>query len=309
MRPALIFLALLNAVSAATTVGFLMKSRGGIYWQSVENAALAEGRSIGVDVIVKGGVSLGDPSIQMRLLNALIAQHVDAIVVSPSDPGRLLELVNQARGAGIKIVVIDTPEWRDIADAYVDIGREKMADDAAALLTSLVDPTAEVSMLRHSQSDLGVTAREKLVLEKLRQIGPQLVVHSDVFASAINGEEKEKAAFLLEKYPKTRGIMTMATQGTMAMIGVLQARKAGGAAAAIPFIGFGTNLTAAAARAIESGVMDAWIAQLPGDIGAKCVDAAVAAARGQLKERLVHAGYSIVTRKNLHDPAMQALIE
>ena len=60
-----------------------------------------------------------DVALQQEALAAAIAAEPDGIVTSSPDPGSLIELVDQAKAAGIPIVNINTPDPDADFDAYV----------------------------------------------------------------------------------------------------------------------------------------------------------------------------------------------
>lgn len=62
----------------------------------------------------------GDPSLQISIMENLIAQKVDAICIVPNDPKSLIPTIKKARDAGIVVVTHEAP---DIAE-YVDLDVE-----------------------------------------------------------------------------------------------------------------------------------------------------------------------------------------
>jgi ABC-type sugar transport system substrate-binding protein len=89
------------------------------------------------------------------------------------------------------------------------------------------------------------------------------------------------------------------------MLRLLEARKAGGP---IPFVGFGFDLNPAVAAALADGTMQGWVAQLPADVGYQGVAAALALTRGEAVAPNVATAFIAVTRANLHEPRIEALL-
>jgi len=81
-----------------------------------------------------------------------------------------------------------------------------------------------------------------------------------------------------------------------------------GLAGKIKFVGFGFNLNAEVAAAIESGAMQGWIAQLPQEVGRKGVETALAMLKGQKMPAVVNTDFLVITKDNLKDPKVQALL-
>ena len=143
--------------------------------------------------------------------------------------------------------------------------------------------------------------------EKLRAAHPSgdIVVHGDVYASTEAGREKERAEFLLTKYPATKAIFASGTPETMAMLQVLDEKKAGGT---IKLIGCGFNLNSTVVAALENGTLTGWIAQLPEDVGAKGVQSAVQLINKESVAPVISTNFLVVTKSNLSDPKVQALL-
>ena len=131
------------------------------------------------------------------------------------------------------------------------------------------------------------------------------MVHGDVYASSEKGVEEQRAELLLTKYPNAKAVFASGTPGTMAMLKVLQQK---GLAGKIKFVGFGFNLNPEVAAAIESGAMQGWIAQLPQEVGRKGVETALAMLKGQKMPAVVNTDCIVITKGNLKDPNVQALL-
>jgi ribose transport system substrate-binding protein len=54
--------------------------------------------------------------------------------------------------------------------------------------------------------------------------------------------------------------------------------------------------------------MQGWIAQLPREVGYKGMEAALALIKGQTVEPVIHTDFIVITRDNLRDPKIQALL-
>lgn len=297
----------IGSVDAQTkpTVGILFKNRVG-YWALAEHGAVAAGEELGLNVIVKGPPSVENPSWQVTLLHALEKDKIDVLVISPTRLDLLEPEVKQAIARGMKIVAFDAEPWESFVTASIEPDRLGIAQTAAETITKTVNDGDEVIVFRNNQSDIPVVEREQLLIREMKSLRPNLVVHADVYANSSGSDAKTSAEFALSKYPHSKGIISTSSNGTMAMLEVLQAR---GLAGKIKFVGFGTNLDPKAAQALESGAMDGWIAQLPFDTGRLCVTTAAALIRGEKLPAVVKEKGLVITRENLHDPKVQGLLK
>ncbi len=292
------------SVSAATKVGVLLKGKSA-FWSAVENGAKAAGEKAGAEVIVKAPLNETDVAVQVQLFNALVAQGAQAIVIAPINKDALSAPAAAAVAKGVKIVVIDSPLAGDAGGVFVGTDQRAAGEAAGTLLASLVTDKDEVSFFKHNQNGGATEQREVGALAKLKEGHPAVVVYSDVYASTEAGVEAERAQFLLEKHPGTKAILASGTPGTMAMLKTLEDKKSNGA---IKFVGFGFNLNPAVAAAIDSGTMQGWVAQLPGEVGGKGVESALALVAGQTVPPVVHTDFVVITKSNLKDAKIQALL-
>jgi len=291
------------ALSAAPKIGVLLKGRSE-FWSAVEKGAQEAGNKLGAEVIVKAPPSETNVAVQIRLLAALGSQGIQALVIAPTNKDTLAAPVAALAAKGVKIVVIDSPLTGSGDAPFVGTNQNACGEAAGRLLARLIGDSDELSVLKHIQNNAATEEREAGALTALRAAHPGLPVHSDVYASSEAGAEAERCAFLLEKHPGTKAILAAGTPGTMAMLNLLSARKG----PPIRFVGFGFNLNPQVAAAIAGGTMDGWVAQLPQDVGYKGVQAAADLLAGRAVPPVVSTDFIVVTKDNLQDPKVQALL-
>lgn len=288
----------------APKIGVLLKGRSP-FWSSVEKGAREAAEKGGVEVLVKAPLSESDIGVQVQMLHALAAQGVQAIVIAPASKDSFAVPLASLAVKGLKIVVIDTPLASKTASVFVGTDHQAAGAAAGKLLAGLVDDTDEVSILRHSQSSGAATQREVGALASFREAHAKSVVHADIYSSSEQGTEPQKAALVLSQYPKTKAILASSTPGTLAMLKVLREKKSAGA---VKLVGFGFNLTPDIAEAIETGFLSGWVAQLPREVGERGVLAAIALLKGETPPAVINTDFVVITKENLHDPKVQALL-
>ena len=85
-------------VPGLTTDAFYITMRKG-----AEHAA----KALGVELIFQGGPEF-NPTVQVPVLNAVIARQPDAILIAPTDKQQLIAPLKQAHDAGILVITVDT---------------------------------------------------------------------------------------------------------------------------------------------------------------------------------------------------------
>lgn len=289
---------------AAPKIGVLLKGRTP-FWNAVEKGALEAGQQAGAEIVVKAPASESDVSVQIQLLNSLAAQGVSAIVIAPINKEALAVPVASIAVKGVKIVVIDTALTGKAAPVFIGTDHEAAGKAAGELLARVVGDTDEVSFFKHAQASGATTLRETGALATFRASHPKNVVHGDVYASVETGHELEQAHVLLAQYPQTKAILASGTPGTLGMLKALQEKKLAGT---VKLVGFGFNLTPDVASALASGALTGWIAQLPKEIGLKGVTSAASLLKGEEVPAVVHTDFIVITKDNLSDAKVQALL-
>jgi ribose transport system substrate-binding protein len=292
------------ACGAETKIGLLLKARGD-FWSAMEKGATEAGRAAGAEIVVKAPISEADVGVQMKLLDALAAQGIQALVIAPTNKDALAGPVAALAAKGVKIVVVDSPLAGTVEHVFVGTNQRAAGEAAGQLLATMVQAKDEITLLKHYQGSGATEEREIGAIAKLREAYPGLVMHGDIYSGTEKGAEEQKAELALTKYPNSKVILASSTPGTMAMLKVIQQK---GLAGKIKLVGFGFNLNPEVAAAIESGAMTGWIAQLPKEVGRKGVEAAVALLKGQAVPAVVNTDFLVVTKDNLKDPKVQALL-
>lgn len=293
-----------TAAFAGPKVGVLLKDKSPGFWVLAESGANEAAQALGADVVVKAPPTVLDASAQPRLLTALAAEKLDALVIAPTNPEMIEAPVAALAAKGVKIVTVDTPLKDGIAQAFVGADQAAMAEAAANVFVSLLKDGDEIAILRNNGVDRTVLIREETVRQALKA-RPGVIVHADIFASSEKDSEDERATVMLEKYPKVVAVFASATRGTLSTVKAVRAKKMVGK---VKVVGFGTYLPAEAAKAFEDGILVGWVAQQPKELGLKSVRAAVALVKGETVEPTIRPKFMLVTATNYQSAEAQALL-
>lgn len=291
---------------AAPKIGVILKARETAFWDAMEKGAVAEGKKLGVELTVNSPMHETDIGVQIRLLNAMAAHGVDAIVIAPINKEALAVPIASIAVRGVKIVTVDTPLTGNAAPVFIGTDQQAAGKAGGELVAKVIGDTDEVSIFKHSQASGATQVRELAAIAAIHAAHPNATLHGEIYASSEPGAEKTKAELVLQQHPNIKAVFAAGTPGTLAMLQVLQEKNLAGK---IKLVGCGFNLSADVASAIESGALTGWVAQLPGEVGAKGVDAAVALVKGEKVPAVVNTDFIVVTKDNLQDPKVQALLK
>lgn len=76
---------------------------------------------------------------QIRIMESMIKQHVDAIAISPVDSAALTPIINQAVTAGIPVVTFESDAPQSLRTAYVGADNYETGQQAARTISNLLD--------------------------------------------------------------------------------------------------------------------------------------------------------------------------
>lgn len=290
---------------AGPKIGVLNKGRG-IVWEKTEEGYREAAAELGAELVLKVPPSATAVGAQLKLLEVLAKEKLDALVIAPTDPERLAEPVKAFSARGVKVVVVDTALPDGVGLTFVSHDQKAMAEAAAAAAVSLVRDGDEIAILRFTQTDRAMVEREAHLLRSLKSLRPGAKIVADVYASSGESGIGGQARTLLQKHPTARIVITTSFGATKAMVRLVQERELIGK---LHVVGFGAYLSPDMAKAIEEGTLHTWIAQKPKDLGILSVKAAVALSKGEAVPPMIHSEFLVVSKSNLHNPAVQALLK
>ena len=93
---------------ATLRVALVAKSLGNGFFNAVDKGGEEAARELGRVQVIDAGPASPTAEGQIDVLNALIAQHVDAIAVSANDPDALVPTLKKALSRGIKVISFDS---------------------------------------------------------------------------------------------------------------------------------------------------------------------------------------------------------
>ena len=309
LRPGLLLAVLVIlpvSASARPTVGIVMKVRSASgFWASVEQGAKEAAEAADVDLIVKGSNDAGNVGVQLKLIDALVNQKIDALVIMPANPERLVDPLKALAATGVKIVVAESELSGETGFPFVGYDQDKLAWSAAQVDGALLKDGDEAAIFRGNTVDQVIVRRDRNIIAKLKEMYPNLRLHLDIFATTNElGNVGQKAELMLKKYPNSKLFIATSSLATSELLTTVKTLELGDK---VKVAGFGSSLNADTIQAIESGTMPVFVVQVPREIGYKSVTAAVALIRGKPVPPKTDINFFVVTKENLNAPAIQPL--
>ena len=299
-----------NTVPARPVIAVIPKGTTHTYWQSIHAGANKAAAELGVTVIWRGPLREDDRGAQVSEVEGFVSRGVSGIVLAPLDETALRAPVAEAQRRGIPVVILDSG-LKD-ADYVSFVATDNLSGGrlAGERLAELLHGTGKVVLLRYAEGHDSTSRREEGFLEALRaQPGVEVVSANQYGGTDVEGFYR-KAEALLSRYKQpdgtlgVDGLFCSNESGTFAMLRVLQDS---GWAGKVRFIGFDASPNLVSA--LRGGHLDGLVVQDPVRMGYLGVKTMVAHLGGERVPKWVDTGVQLVTRENMDQPAMRALLE
>ncbi|MGW4489721.1 rhamnose ABC transporter substrate-binding protein [Amycolatopsis sp. NPDC004368] len=218
-------------------------------------------------------------SSQVSYINTLIQQQQDVIGIAANDPNAVCPSLNQARGAGIKVVAFDSDAAKSCRDVFINqattqgIGEQlaKMAGELAggegeiAILSATPNATNQNAWIDVMKKELAKPEYAKLKLDKV------------AYGNDDDQKSFQEAQGLLQSFPNLKVIVSPTTVGIAAAARYVSSSSYKGKVA---ITGLGTPNQMRAF--VKDGTVKEFALWNPADIGYLAAYAGVALSSGQI---------------------------
>lgn len=250
------------AMAEPVKVAIVAKSLGNGFFEAAARGAEEAAKEIGNMEIIYTGPTSTTAEGQIEVINALIAQKVDAIAISANDPDAVVPALKKAMQRGITVISWDSgvaPEGREM----------HLAPSSAPLIGQTIIKLAadelpqggEVAVLSatSTSTNQNIWIAE---MEKVMPDYPNIKVVATVYGDDLADKSYRETQGLLQTYPDLDAIIAPTSVGIVA---AAQAVTDAGKIGKVNVTGLG--LPSEMAGAIESGASKSFAIWNPVDLG------------------------------------------
>jgi ABC-type sugar transport system substrate-binding protein len=236
-------------------------------------------RELGVKLLWDGPTD-PDPAKQNQIVETWITRGVNAIAVACENREGIATALRKARDKGIKVITYDADSVRDARDFFCNqatpegIGQILMEEGAKA-----VGGEGEYAIITASLTAANMNEWQKHIAETNAAKFPKMKMIALRPCDDLKDKAFAEATALVNANPNLKLIMAICSP---AVPGAAEAVKQAGKQGQVKVVGLG--LPSENKRYVKEGVTDAVILWKVGDLGYLTVQAAAAAAKGELKE-------------------------
>jgi rhamnose transport system substrate-binding protein len=198
-------------------IGLVAKSLGNGFFDAVRKGGEQAAQELGgVQIIFTGPTSTGAEG-QIEVLNALIAQHVDAIAVSANDPDALVPTLKKAMQRGIPVISYDSavdPKGRIV---HLAPSSDPLIGATCVELAAAAAPAGQgqIAILSATPTSTNQNAWI-LAMKQALPAFPRLQLVSTVYGDDLADKSYREAVALIKRYPELKVIVAPTSVGIVA---------------------------------------------------------------------------------------------
>ncbi|MFZ2107614.1 MAG: ABC transporter substrate-binding protein [Roseiarcus sp.] len=281
------------------------------FYVTMHHGAEAAAKAVGADLIYQGG-SKWDVTLQVPILDAVIAKKPAAILIAPNDKVQLIQPLKKAADAGIAIVCVDTFIGNGVfqtGSGDADFPISYVASDnvlggriAARALAKAIGEKGKVYVSNTIPNVSTTDQREEGFKAEMK-----LYKGIEVLQTQFNGDDANNAAAqaqaVIGRVPDLAGVFGA---NLFSALGTGNGVKAAGKGGKIKIAAF--DAPESIVSQLKDGTFELTIAQHPAEIGYFGYMAAYANATGNPAPTAIGTGFTVMTAANIDDPKVSRFI-
>ncbi|MHC4503705.1 MAG: ABC transporter substrate-binding protein [Planctomycetota bacterium] len=293
-------------------IAVIPKGTTHVFWQSVKAGAMKAGDELGVDALWQGTEKEDDRAQQIALVQNMVLKGVAGIVLAPLDSKALRKPVKDAVESGVPVVIIDSglDDAEDVYTSFVATDNREGGRIGGRQMGKLLEGKGKVIMLRYQEGSASTHNREEGFLEAIKKEFPGIeVVDHSQYSGVTRADAQKAATILLRRFKDAAGNLTVDgifCPNASSAFGMLQAIKREGLGGKVTYIGFDADEPLVVG--LKEGHIQGLVIQNPFHMGYMGVKAMVQKLKGEKVDKRIDTGVAFVTKDNLDDPGIQAMI-
>lgn len=304
------FSVLALAAEPSYTVAVIPKGNTHEFWKAIHAGAVKAEQELGaqgiqVNLFWKGPLREDDRDQQIQVVENFTSRQVSGMVLAPLDSQALVAPVAIAAQAGVPTVVIDSELKSDKQLSFIATDNFKGGQMAGEFLAEQLGGKGNIILLRYQVGSASTEAREKGFLDALQKHPGLKLISSDQYAGVTRETAYQASQNLLNRFEReVNGVFCPNETVTIAMTKAL--RDIGRAAGEVKIVGFDSGTQSV--LDLTNGDVQGLVVQDPVKMGYLGVITLVRHLEGKPVERRIDTGVSLVTKDNMAQPEMAALL-
>ncbi len=280
-------------------IGMVPKGTAHVFWQSVHAGAVKAARENDVEIRWNGPPSETDMNQEVKIIDSMIASHLDAIALAPIDKKALVNVVERATDAKIPVIIFDSPVDTDKFISQVATDNYQGGQIAGKRMGEILNGKGKVAILAVQVGAASTMAREQGFEDYVKQNLPGIEIVDKRYGEADFAISLRAAENILTAHPE---LDAMFASNESSAVGAAQALKQR-AGSKVKLVGFDAGPTLEAD--LRSGVIDSLVVQNPFMMGYQSIIAAVKAMKGENVQKINNMPPRLIVETDLDNPAVK----
>ncbi|MDQ2902073.1 MAG: ABC transporter substrate-binding protein [Chloroflexota bacterium] len=293
-----------NPATKALRIAVVPKSLGPDFWEQVHKGAVcAASKQQNVTVMWNGVTTDTDVTGQINLLKNYLTQGVDGLVYAATDAKALAQVSTQAVNSKIPVVNFDSgtnPQPPTVPLFATD--NVASAVKAADLMAQALHNNGKIAFIPFQAGSNTNDQRAQGFLQGLKKY-PGLQLVATQYSQSDANTAFMVTTDILTAHPDITGIFAANEPG---VIGAARAVKQAGKVGKVVIIGW--DAAPDEIKGVQDGTISALVVQNPFKMGFDGLKAVVGIIRTGAQVQNEDTGVSFLTKANINDPAMQAVL-
>lgn len=269
-----------------TNISVVLKTLSSPYWRYVEAGAKKAGEDLGIHVTVVGPSSEAQLLEQVNMLEDQITKKPGALLVSPSQPDAVINVLEDASEKDIPVLLVDTDTNFKGKVSFIGIDNHTAGYEGGKALAAMLHSGDKVALISGVLGNPATDDRINGAKEALEEAGMEIVAEQP--ADSDKSEAMSVMENILEKNGDIKGIFAANDDMAIGTLRAVQAKK-------LDVKIFGVDGTEEAVQSILNGGLTGTVAQNPYNMGYEGVSNALKAMNGETVEETIDSGIEIVT--------------
>ena len=262
---------LVSPALASEKIALVVKSLGNGFFDAANQGAQEAAKDLKNVVVIYTGPAKATAEGQIEIVNSLIAQKVQAIVISANDPDALAPSLKRAMDRGIKVISFDSGVRKDGRMMHLNPSSNPLIGEKLVKMTQqAIGDTGEIAIL----SATAQATNQNIWIDEAKKVLAQPAYKGLKLVSVVYGDDQTDKSYreaqgLFKSYPNLKAIIAPTTVGVAAAAKAVQDEKMVG-----KIFVTGLGLPSEMAGHVKSGAVKSFAIWNPIDLGYSSIYAA-----------------------------------
>jgi ribose transport system substrate-binding protein len=288
-----------DQAGGALRIALVLKTLNNPFFIDMQKGAEEAAKKLGVNLIVQAAEREVDVEKQMQIIENLIQTKVAALCVTPSGSREIVPAIEKANRAGIPVVIVDTRvdpktmgESKGKIATFIGSDNYEGGKLAGEFIAKKLDGKGKVAVLEGIPGHETGDSRLKGFRDAIKAT-PGIEIVASQTANWERDQGFNVFQNILQSHPDVQAVFACSDLMALGAVEAIAAAKKTGQ---ITVVGF--DASDEARKAVQSGTMDATVAQSPATMGAMAVENAYNLIKGEpVKEEFV-VPIKLITKEN-----------